>query len=253
MQASEQRIAHVTALSNARVARILRASARRSEALEARMNEAFAATSRAAATEAHFAELQAQLQEARRASDQATAEFHHAASVAGQLQAKLREAEIRERAVDERHRGTMQRALQAEHTIASMLRSRSWRITAPLRSVTDWFRGEARSTQPLPAAPEAVARRSLRAAALRRGRVLAKRTPLYQWLAPRFKARYPALWARARAAVVENPVPRTNATVAFSAGADGDAATASARDDAVPSVEDIAARLRREIARRRSA
>jgi hypothetical protein len=218
-----------------------------------RTNEASIAKSRAEAAEAHIDGLQTQLHETRRAAEQATAEFHHAASVAGQLQAKLGEAEFRERAADERHRAAMQRALQAEHTIASMLRSRSWRRTAPLRSVTDWFRGEARSTQPPSSTPDVIARGSLRAAALRRGRVLAKRTPLYQWLAPRFKARYPALWARARAAVVENPLPRTDAAVADSAGGDRAAATTSARDDAVPSVEDIAARLRQEIARRRSA
>ena len=257
IQGSQARIAQVTAQSNARVARVIRASkrgiARWAQAAQESRAVADEAVSRAQSAEAQAAALQSNLRESEQAVARAMAEFHHAAAVAGQAHAQVGALEARARAADERHRETMQRALQAEHTIGSMLSSRSWRITAPLRSLGDLFRGAPAAPKP-PAARQPAARESLRAAALRRGRVLAKRTPLYHWLAPRLKARYPALWARARSVVVENPAPLAGPPPAFQSSSPLSSTDPQALADEGPdSVDGIAARIRQDIARRRGA
>jgi FkbM family methyltransferase len=256
LQLSQARIARATVQSNARVARLIRASKRNTAALAQAAQQARAAAEaasmRAASADAQVATLESARRGAEHAAARATAEFQHAASVAGQAHARVVELEAHVRQSEDRHRDAMQRALQAEHTIGSMLGSRSWRITAPLRSLGKLFRRAPDAPQP----PEDRARvsvTSLRAAALRRGRMLAKRTPLYHWLAPRLKVRYPALWARARSVVVENSAPpepplRVGATVsAITSGA------VAPLDDGPDSAEGIAARIRQDIARRRGA
>lgn len=240
IQDSQRRIASLTAASNARIARILRRSRNRLAKL---VETTDIAVRRAAAAEEREEALETAVKQLQHAEAQARAEFQHAASVAGQAHARVADLEARQH-------DAMQRALQAEHTLSSMKHSRSWRITAPLRALGDWFRGGPReASQATPSSSRASGR--LRAAALRRGRLLAKRTPLYHWLAPRLKARYPDLWARARSAVIEHPAAAPVTTAAL---ASPDASSGSIAPEAgVPSAAELASRIRDEIARRRSA
>ena len=251
LQGSQVHIAQLKAKSDARVARVLRASkrsvARLADAAGVGRAAAELAAARAQLAEAQLSTLQSQLRASESASAQAMAEFRHAASVAGQAHAQVAELRSAVRAADERQREALQRALQAEHTLRSMLVSRSWRLTAPLRTLGKLFRRTNDQRQPRGAPLQG----SLRASALRRGRLLAKRTRLYHWLAPRLKARYPSLWARARSVVIDNPARLSGRDPTPAPGMDSVLEVLSASANEIDSVDGIAARIRDDIARRR--
>ncbi|MDQ3215457.1 MAG: hypothetical protein M3P99_05170, partial [Pseudomonadota bacterium] len=89
--------------------------------------------SRANAADREFAALAMRATKAEALAQQAEALALRAEAIARDLEARRRESEARE------HRAVA-RALQAEETIASMLRSHSWRVTAPLRALADSHR-----------------------------------------------------------------------------------------------------------------
>jgi FkbM family methyltransferase len=95
----------------------------------------------ASAAEREFTALAVRATAAEALAQQAEALALRAEAIARDLEARRRESEARE------HRAVT-RALQAEDTIASMLRSHSWRVTAPLRVLADLIRGA-----PAPLAP----------------------------------------------------------------------------------------------------
>ena len=274
LQAAERRAGQLTQAS-AEAAQRAESAARDANAA---MTAARAAEARAkeADASAHAAEAKA-LQEAVRAQ-QALADAAHAGACAEQAEvraqreaARAQEAEARairaeanatdlearSRESDAREHRAVGRALQAEHTIASMLRSRSWRVTAPLRAVADLIRG-ARGV-PAPTLPARRVPLSIaRAGVLRRARSLAKQTSLYHWLAPRLKQRYPRLWMRARAIVLENPSPAlltVPSPAASHVPASADVRTPGTAPGAISAeatIEELTSLIKREIARRRS-
>jgi len=106
--------------------------------------------SRANAADREFAALAMRATKAEALAQQAEALALRAEAIARDLEARRRESEARE------HRA-LARALLAEETIASMLRSHSWRVTAPLRALADLVRrAPAAADHASPAPPSAV-------------------------------------------------------------------------------------------------
>lgn len=115
------------------------------ESVERRLSEM---ETNASAAERAFTALAMRATAAETLAQQAEAHALRAEAVARDLEARRRECEARE------HRAVA-RALQSEDAIALMLRSHSWRVTAPLRALADLIRAEPRgATAPVaPARP----------------------------------------------------------------------------------------------------
>jgi FkbM family methyltransferase len=88
------------------------------------------------------------------------------------------------------------RARRAEASFATIEASRSWRITAPLRTVGHAVRGFPAQARPHAAQSAALARRALRGAITR-----GKGTRTYARVAPLLKRRFPMAWLRGREVV----------------------------------------------------
>lgn len=147
--------------------RVLELSQALAEATRQAELAAHQATAAIAAAElrAHVAEARAEQSEARSREAEASAQAavaravqdaQEAGALALRTEAIARDLEARSREAEAGEHHAVARALQAEHTVASMLCSRSWRVTAPFRAVADSIRGAPRGAPRLTVTADAV-------------------------------------------------------------------------------------------------